>query len=462
MNMDIIKLQGKHFSALKQKYQVHQYKDQALDDFLYLILRKAELGIRIMPLECQYLEEMGLSSTLEIITLQQYQADDLKRLESEFLELRSKYLVPEDATFSLDSPVYAILYKVEAGGTLTSSELRILDRYQLTDTINFIREISTFSGLKLKYKATAHVNRSPTDPLYPILQKLDKQEPLSDTETDWLIEHDLDETLEIYLKQEEERQAKGEFLDLKARYNVSFPDSSISCPLYPILKKLEKEEELQDSERNWLEKQQLTALLKIDLERKSKRLFTELKDKYQARKYLVSDPSDRLFSILKLMAESESITERDISCLIDRELLETAEIAKKIHFNILKRKYRLIGQVAFEQLYEIMLKLEREERLDPKQVVQLITEGHLSPNGEIARAYYRLEAIFYEKEYQRTGNKRNLASASSNWRKADKPENALQVTNSVNLNKIKEPDLKSALAVTRGAAFRDLGQLESA
>lgn len=95
MNMDIIKLRGKHFSALKKKYQVHQYKDQTLDDFLYLILRKAELGIRITHLECQWLEEMGLSSTLEIITLQQYQADDLKRLESEFLELRSKYLIPK-------------------------------------------------------------------------------------------------------------------------------------------------------------------------------------------------------------------------------------------------------------------------------------------------------------------------------------------------------------------------------
>lgn len=45
-----------------------------------------------------------------------------------------------------------------------------------------------------------------------------------------------------------------------------------------------------------------------------------------------------------------------------------------------------------------MLKLEREECLDPKQVIQLITEGHLSPNSEIARAYSRLEAIFYEKE----------------------------------------------------------------
>lgn len=310
--MNIIELRGKHFSALKQKYQVHQYKDQTLDDFLYLILRKAELGIRITPLECQWLEEMGLSSTLEIITLQQYQADDLKRLESEFLELRSRYLIPEDATFSLDSPVYAILYKLDAGSKLTSSELRILDHYQLTDTINLIREISTFSELKLKYKATAHVNRSPTDPLYRILQRLDKQELLSDTETDWLIEHDLDETLEIYLKQEEERQAKAEFLDLKARYNVSFPDTSISCPLYPILKKLEKEEALQDSECDWLEKQQLTALLKIDLERKNKRLFTELKDRYQAGKYPVSDPSDRLFSILKSM-ESESITERDIS-----------------------------------------------------------------------------------------------------------------------------------------------------
>jgi TPR repeat protein len=109
-----------------------------------------------------------------------------------------------------------------------------------------------------------------------------------------------------------------------------------------------------------------------------------------------------------------------------------------------------------------MLKIERGERLDPKQVIQLMEEGRLSRHGKIATAYYRLEAIFYEQDYQRTGNKWNLPSASSNWRKADEPKNALKVTDNINWQKVQESDLKSALWVTRGAAFRDLEQLDDA
>ncbi|MEC4819612.1 MAG: hypothetical protein SAK29_41030, partial [Scytonema sp. PMC 1069.18] len=137
--------------------------------------------------------------------------------------------------------------------------------------------------------------------------------------------------------------------------------------------------------------------------------------------------------------------------------------ARQIHFELLKNKYQIIDpHLSIEPFYEIMLKLERKERLDPKQVIQLIEEGRLASGGKIAIAYYRLEAIFYEKEYQRTGNKWNLPSASSNWRKATEPEKALKVTDNVNWSKVQELDLKSALLVTRGAAFRDLDRLDEA
>jgi len=121
-----------------------------------------------------------------------------------------------------------------------------------------------------------------------------------------------------------------------------------------------------------------------------------------------------------------------------------------------------VGQLAIDPFYEIMLKLEREERLDPKQVIQLIKEERLSRQGKIVIAHYKLEAIFYEKEYQRTSNRRNLPSASSNWRKANEPERALKITENVNWDTVQESDLKSALWVTRGAAFRDLDQLDEA
>lgn len=86
-----------------------QYKSAASDAFLYLILRKAELSIQITSIEFQWLVESRLFKTIEIIYLQQYQAEDLKRLEVEFLSLRPKYYVPEELVLSIDSPVYSIL-----------------------------------------------------------------------------------------------------------------------------------------------------------------------------------------------------------------------------------------------------------------------------------------------------------------------------------------------------------------
>ncbi|MEH2166473.1 MAG: hypothetical protein V7K41_07335 [Nostoc sp.] len=108
-----------------------------------------------------------------------------------------------------------------------------------------------------------------------------------------------------------------------------------------------------------------------------------------------------------------------------------------------------------------MVKLEKKERLDPKLVLQLMEEELLSPGGKIALAYYRLEAEFYEQEFHRTGNKWDIPTASSYWRKADEPEQALKLTN-LDLSKIRESKLKSAISVTRGAAFRDMDNLADA
>lgn len=459
--MDDSELQKKYFAILRDKYQVGQYKSAASDSFLYLILRKAELGIQITNIEFQWLAENRLFKPIEMIYLQQYKAADQKRLEGELLQLQSKYHIPEELQLPITSPVCSVLWKLDAGFTLRDSELDLLNNHNLVDTIILVQDILNFSNLKVQYKATKHLTQFPDEPLYSILKKLDSKEQLTEFEADWLLNLDFEETLEIYWQQEDERKAIIEFSDLKTRHHLnSLLDTPISSPLYPILKKLKHKKELNDSECEWLEQQKLTNLIAIDRNRKDIKLFKELKIRYKAIQYQATDSSNKLFLILKNI-ESQ-ITEENIQWLVDEGLLETAEIAKVFHFRILKTKYQIIGQLASNPFYEIMLKLEREERLDPKQVVQLIEENRLFRHGRIAIAYYKLEAVFYEKEYQRTGNKWNLPSASSNWRKANEPEKALKITENVNWNKVQESELKSALWVTRGAAFRDLAQLDEA
>jgi hypothetical protein len=461
--MDSIELQKKYFAFLKEKYQVEQYKVADYDKFLYLILRKADSGIDIADLEFRWLEKNRLFTTIEAIELQQYRSKDKKKLEAEFQQLRTKYHIPSELELPLSSSVYSILWKLDNEYNLTDSEIDSLNHHGLVDTINLIEDLGNFANLKVKYKASKNVNRFPEEPLYSILKKLDVRQELSETESEWLFEYDFASTLEIYWQQEEDRKAKIEFSELKLKYQVDdCPDADPTSPLYLILKKLEVEEELDSRQCEWLQQQNLTKLIDIDRKRKEQRIFRELKTKYKATQDQSEDISSPLFTLLRNL-EIGQVSDRDIQWLSEQGFVETVKIAQGIHFNNLKKKYNMVDpKLPVDPFYEIMLRLEREQRLEPKQVVQLMEEGRLSRHGKIAIAHYRLEAKFYEQEYKRTGNQWNLPSASSNWRKADEPENALKVTDQVNWHKVKESDLKSALLVTRGAAFRDLKKLDEA
>ncbi|MFH7243741.1 MAG: hypothetical protein ACHWZW_12915 [Spirulina sp.] len=464
--MDHGELRNKHFSALKKKYQVSPFNTDhatASSNFLYFVLRKAELGLKITKLEKRWMLKNGLLATTEMIALQEYQSLEQERLEAELLSLKCKFKIPEEIDFPPSSSVYSILWRVESGETPGKSEVNFLQNKNLLETVSLIQNASIFKKLKLSYKATQHIGIFPEEPLYSILKKLATKDSLSSDEEDWLSDHEFQATLQIYWHQEQEKKTIEEFSNLKKKYDLySFPEKLHSSFLYPILKKIDQGEVLSGSECNWLQDRRLYTLLEINHRRREIQLFKDLKDKYQANQYPNAEPDDRLFRILQGMDSGSEINEADIHWLEGKELLDTAKIARAFHFRLLKRKYQIVGNLSVDPFYEIMLKLERGERLDPKQVVQLIEENQLSRHGKIAMAYHRLEAIFYEEEYQRTGNLWNLPSASSHWRKANESEKALDSTRKVNWQKVRESDLKSALWVTRGAAFRDLDQLKDA
>ncbi|MEO1374579.1 MAG: hypothetical protein AAFW70_09730, partial [Cyanobacteria bacterium J06635_10] len=434
-------------------------------------------------IELQWLAENSLFNCIDFISLQQYKAEEEKRISEELMQLRAKYLIPDNIELSMPSSIYSVLWKLETEHTVENSDLELLNSDNLLETVALIQDIASFSQLKTKFKATQYLSLFPEKTLYLILKKLDGKQELSDFEAEWLLYSGFEETLEIYWQQENIRKAELEFLKLKSKYEVTFyQDTSITSQLYSILKKLENGEILDLKDCEWLKKKKLNTLIKIDEEQRVSRLFLKLKSHYQASQHPEFKPFSQLFKVLRKMAYCDAgvskligiiqilpedlkseLREKDINWLTEEGLCETAKIARKMHFQSLKRKYNIIDpQLPINPFYDIMLKLEREERLDAKQVVQLIEERRLSRHGKIAIAYYRLEAIFYEKEYKRTRNRWNLPSASSNWRKADEPEKALKVTKNVNWNQVREASLKSALLVTRGAAFRDLSQLDEA
>ena len=487
----------KHFTALKSKYQANKYQDSSPSSPLYLILRKADLNIELNELELEFLQDYELFETREIIEQEKNHLNqELLNLEKEFSQLKSKYKAKTHNIFWQSSKLYFILLKLESGIEITQSEIQWLSGNGLYETNRFIQEIEKFIQLKSKYKATQYQDSYPESLLYQILQKLDLCERLNNFEYDWLVNNNLRDTAEIFQQQESAKEAK--FAALKAKYQATkYTEPSISSPLYDILLNIDANEKLIDTDLEWLEQQGLTETIAIAQELEKNRYFANLKVKYKANQYHDSSPKSHLYKVLNRLEIGNHLGEQDINFLKKRKLTETIEIAnlkyastlkskinseellddseivwlknnrcediialaQQKHFAVLKRKYRLIDpKLPMEPFYAIMVKLEKKERLDPLLVIQLIEKDLLYREGKIALAHYRLEAEFYEQELQSTGNKWNIPNASSYWRKAKEPEQALKLTN-LDLGNIKDSKLKSAILVTRGAAFRDLGKL---
>ncbi|MDM9582745.1 hypothetical protein [Nostoc sp. GT001] len=490
----------KHFAALKSRYQATQYQDSSPTSLLYLILRKVDLGIELSDLEFNWLKEYELVETLKAIKQeQQHRFQEVGNLEFEFSKLQSKYKATKHDVSWQSSHLYFILMKLESGNFLTDSEVKWLRANGLHETNQIAQEVNRFTQLKYKYKATQYQDSYPDSKLYQILKKLELAEHLNNSEYNWLLNNQLLETAEIFKQQESVKETR--FAQLREKYEANLhSDLSLSSPLYPILQNIDAKNNLSELEINWLEQQGLSQTIAIAQDLEQTREFAALKAKYKATEYQDSSPKSHLYKILKRLELSNQLGEQDINFLKKCKLTEIIEIAnekyastlkskidlgellneseidwlqnnrrediiilaQQKHFTILKRKYRLIClSLALEPFYPIMVKLEKKERLDPKLVLQLMEEELLSPGGKIALAYYRLEAEFYEQEFHRTGNKWDIPTASSYWRKADEPEQALKLTN-LDLNQIRESNLKSAISVTRGASFRDMYNLADA
>ncbi|MCC5607988.1 hypothetical protein LC612_14645 [Nostoc sp. CHAB 5834] len=514
----------KHFTSLKSKYQATKYQDSSPASLLYLILRKVDLGIELSHLEFNWLKECELVETLKAIKQeQQHRFQEFGNLEFEFSKLQSKYKATKHDLSWQSSHLYFILLKLESGNLVTDSDVKWLRANGLDETNKIAQEVNRFTQLKSKYKATQYQDSYPESKLYQILKKLDLIECLSNCEYNWLINNELFETAEIFQQQESVKETH--FAHLRDKYQANtHSDLSLSSPLYLILQNIDAKNNLSDSEISWLEQQGLSETIAIAQELEQTREFAALKAKYKATEYQDSTPKSHLYKILKRLELSNQLGEQDINFLKKRKLTEIIEIAnekytstlkskidsgelldesqiewlknnrrediivlaQQKHFAALKLKYDVLGyqdKSHTSLLYTILQKIELKERLEATEFAWLQETKIKVPqstysysrwqkepqyqetklfSGKILIAYHTIEANFYEQEFQRTENKWNLANASSHWRKADEPEQALQLTNNLKFDKIKENKLKSALLTSRGGAFRDIEKLDKA
>lgn len=124
-----------------------------------------------------------------------------------------------------------------------------------------------------------------------------------------------------------------------------------------------------------------------------------------------------------------------------------------------------IGFVESEHYPRVMSLLRRitsGDRLTTDDVAWLQTEAEDCWTEELQRAWHIIEAEALTREWERSRDPWNAINASSHWRKAARPNSALELTEEALAKAGTDAKARSALLTTRGGAFRDLRNLDDA
>ena len=448
---------------------------------LYFILRKAELAKDLSDSEWQWLKTQSLPSTIEIIKTQEdnrkviaeYReviADDIRR---DLVTLRkNKYVSSSILTIpSVESERALVFYKVHNQEMLSESEWNYVNTEY--------KSLLAFLKLKNKYGITEDIEFD----AYSIkrLSMIESGHTLSSQDYGWLLFNSITSALNLIAKQA---------MTLANKYETDLT-------LLPSIEKLKLLYVLQKIEENIIpndEEQQFLIQNNFILAYKTTQIaeFVALKSKYQATSFESKDPSQHLCKVLKKIDSAKPLTEPDINYLKKRKLNETLKLANKPIADQLRLKIS-IGKILSNEeiewcnthnyfeitllefgikdgqytidcpLYNILQKLNSEQRLSDEDVIWLEGEKLLRPSNKIYIAHHRLAALHFEEEFKRTKGYWNVVNASAHWRKADEPKTALKLTNNLQqLRTLKEGKLKSALFTTRGGALRDIEHLNDA
>jgi len=200
-------------------------------------------------------------------------------------------------------------------------------------------------------------------------------------------------------------------------------------------------------------------------EDKSKREFTN--EAFEAGFFTLMDSvttssilTEYKDQITKLIAkEKEIIRAEELEREVQKQRLEDErrqrekEAADRKEFSDLKSKYSVswfTDQSPTSPLYMILLKLEGNESLDDNDLTFITKENYMP----VPLAYH------YEIKYQNDPSDLwSLIKACSAWREAKNPQRAIEISNA---SATSDKKTMSALLTTRGGAYRDLSELDSA
>jgi hypothetical protein len=196
------------FSQLQTQYKVNLYDKSAVDLlFIFYILQKLDENKHLDFPETEYLKTLGLIETLEISQ------------KIEFIALKKKYQATQSQDEEINSHLFKVLKKLEAGLALAEQD------------INYLKKRKLFETLRFNYQKQADT----------LNNKIKQNHGLRPEDVIWCEEHDFKEIIFDWLKKD---------------YNISRRKDKPESPLYLILKKLQTGHRLID-DVVWLEGEKL-------------------------------------------------------------------------------------------------------------------------------------------------------------------------------------------------------------
>jgi hypothetical protein len=198
------------FSGLQNKYKSIVQDGLNADDLFALchILQKLEENKLPGQAEIQYLKEIGLTETLEIIQ------------QIDFSALKAKYRATQIQDKSITHHLYKVLKRLDANLPLPEPDINYLKKRKLHETVKFA------------YKKEAD----------SLIHKVEQGQGLRPDDVAWCEEHNFREIV---------------FQWLKSDFGVKDHHDSPESPLYAMLKKLAANNRLADDEVVWLEGENL-------------------------------------------------------------------------------------------------------------------------------------------------------------------------------------------------------------
>jgi hypothetical protein len=452
---------------------------------LYFILRKAELSQNLTSNEWEWLNSHNFNEAISIIESQEenrrlvseYRSMLTNEIRNDLVELRrNKFVQSSILTVpSIESERALVFFKVHNLEDLNDSESSFVHN-SYKSYLEFIK-LKNKCGIKEDIPHEANVIRR--------LSKIELRQPLSANDFKWLHDHVAMSALPLI-----SHQTKA--LGNKYQCDASTLSQEDQLKLFLFLQRIEEDIVLNDEDQQFLKHHGFELAYKFAQGVE----FVFLKKQYLATSFESDDPAEHLYKVLKKIQSERPLSEPDVNYLKKRKLDKTLKFIYKqkvdqlvaniekglglsdediewcnqhdfpeIPFLALKYEYQVTSRQdePGERLHSILLKLKAEQRLTDDDVVWLEAEELFRPKSKIYVAHHRLLALHFEQEFKRTKGFRNIANASSHWRKANQPNTAVKLTNNLQqIRSLKEAKLKSALFTTRGGALRDLDELKEA